>query len=464
MSETRNTRKGTGSSGNNNGLRRQGTAAEKKAHQDSLKRQKQYKKKRKQQIVGLVLECVLLVIVVGAYIGIDYVYSTLRRITDITQTTTAATAPLPTLPRTGPEIAPTDETTQKPTPPTGPTDPTPEIPDDTENPNETVEFTYPEVNVPDRNGFYTFVLFGVDARNNDHLLGGTQGDVCIIASINKSTGEIRLASVYRDYCMEYNPEVHRKLTDCYARYGAQEVMELLNRNLDLNITHFVAVNWLCLVDLVDIFDGLDVYLTEAEAEAVDKYVWEVADVTGRPQDPDYMFIGNFHKIEGANPETDDPWYYMDGYHEGTWHLNGIQTTAYSRLRYGLGDDYKRTERQRTVINLLVEKAKSSSLTKIMEAINMIAENKLRTSLPISDITALALRYKDYHLGSTSGYPSAGIVSNKNLSWQILASDMVGEVKKLHATLYDDFDYVPSENVERIAAYMKQRIAEAAQAQ
>ena len=438
------------------GVRSAGSAAEKKEHQESLKRQKQYKKKRKQQVIGLIAECVLLVIVIGAYVGISYVYDTLNKITITEVTTPAPTEPAPTLPGVGPGIS----GTEAPTKATRPTDPSASGDEtaDTQEPETdppTQDVTFPSVDIPEYNGYFTFVIYGVDARDTAHLLSGTNGDVCIIISINKETWEVRLASVFRDFSIEVEPGYDRKLTDCYSRYGAQELMNLLNRNLDLNITNFVSVNWLCLADVVDELGGLDVYLSYDEAEAIDKYVWEVAAATGRSEDPSYMFIGKYHKDASA-----EMGYYLDGYHEGEWHLNGIQVVSYTRLRYGLGNDYGRTERQRKVIGLVLNEAKHASLTAIVNTINKVTDN-MRTNLQSNDIISLAKQYAKYNLGPVDAFPMDTItrITTSSLKWYIYCDDYKNQVIKLHEFLYGESDYVPSENVERISAYHTKRISE-----
>ena len=440
---------------NNQGVRGTGSAAEKKKHQESLKRQKQYKKKRKQQVIGLVLECLLLVIVIGAYVGISYVYDTLNKITITDNTTAAPTEAAPTLPDIGPGISGTEAPTKatRPTDVSGTGDETSE-PEETDPPTNE-EVTFPSVDIPEHDGYYTFVLYGVDARDTDHLLSGTNGDVCIIASINKDSGEIRLASVYRDFSIEVSPGYDRKLTDCYSRYGAQELTELLNRNFDLNITNFVSVNWLCLVNIVDELGGLDVELSEAEAQALDNYVWEISAATGKSEKPEDMFIGNYHK-DDSSPIG----YYTDGYHAGVWHLNGVQVVSYSRLRYDLGDDFKRTERQRKVIGLVLEKAKTMGVGKITSIISIITDN-LRTNLTGNELVSLALQYKKYTLGAAAAFPvdSSALVSTSSLKWYIYCYDYINQVIRLHEYLYGDTSYTPSENVERIGAYQYKRVAE-----
>ena len=434
------------------------SAAEKQEHQASLKRQKQYKKKRKQQVIGLALECILLLIVIGGYVGVSYVYNTLYKISNTTIDTTPQESSkqqsAPTLPVVGPPISGTEATTKAPFP-TGPRESTEEIettPEETDPPETE---TYPDVTIPDHEGFYTFVVYGVDARDTVHLLKGTQGDVCIIASINKETGEVRLASVYRDFSIEYQPGFDRKLTDCYSRYGAEELTKLLNVNFDLNITHFISVNWACLINIVDEMGGLDIELSEAEAEAIDKYVWEIAAATGKSEDPKDMFIGNYHK-----DETAENGYWMDGYHAGVWHLNGVQVTSYSRLRYDLGDDYGRTARQRKVIGLVLDKAKTTSLPKIVNLINIVADN-MRTSLSPQEMVSLATQYKKYKLGEAGAFPlkSGTMISTGSLKWYIYCDDYANQVGGLHEFLYGETAYTPSENVQRISAYHTKRISE-----
>ena len=47
---------------------------------------------------------------------------------------------------------------------------------------------------------------------------------------------------------------------------------------------------------------------------------------------------------------------------GTYTLDGVQACAYARIRYGGGDDYRRTERQRTVLTAMMQKAQKSNIT------------------------------------------------------------------------------------------------------
>ena len=48
----------------------------------------------------------------------------------------------------------------------------------------------------------------------------------------------------------------------------------------------------------------------------------------------------------------------------TYHLNGVQVTSYCRIRYTASMDMGRTERQRRVIGMMVDKAKAAGITTI----------------------------------------------------------------------------------------------------
>lgn len=117
---------------------------------------------------------------------------------------------------------------------------------------------------------------------------------------------------------------------------------MLNRNLDLNITDYVAVDFMALVAAVDAVDGIDIELTDAEAEAMNGgYIGEVGAIVGKD----------------ANPVS-----------AGSQHLDGVQATAYCRIRSTAGDDFRRTERQRTVLTQIIAKAKSASPTQLASLI------------------------------------------------------------------------------------------------
>ena len=92
----------------------------------------------------------------------------------------------------------------------------------------------------DMQGYRNIALFGVDARNNN-LGKGVRSDTIIIASINETTKEIRLASVYRDTYLNMGNDTYNKANSAYAYGGPKQAINMLNMNFDLNITDYVTV-------------------------------------------------------------------------------------------------------------------------------------------------------------------------------------------------------------------------------
>lgn len=108
-------------------------------------------------------------------------------------------------------------------------------------------------------------------------------------------------------------------------------ISMLNKNLDLDITDFVTVDFTAVADVVDALGGIDIDVQEDEIVHLNNYQVEGSQVTGKEIVP----------VEYAGLQT----------------LNGLQALSYCRIRYTEGSDFKRTERQRTVLQKILEKAK-----------------------------------------------------------------------------------------------------------
>ena len=411
-------------------------AEEQKVHQEHLRRLRKYKKKHKQQVVGLVLELVLLVVVVGGLVAVTWLEGRINNI-QIKPTATASaemTLPVNTNPGgegpSGPTTADVPRTTTAEVVSWINTDGSVET--DTMPPKEPYTNPLPRRAVEIQEGFDTIVCFGVDARNTTDILRNANGDVCIIMSINKQTGEIRMASVYRDFFFEFASGQFCKLTDSYIRYGADQTMAGLNRNLDLNLTDFVVVNWAAVADMVDAVEGIDLEVTAAEAEELDGLIKEIEDAIGKKT-------------------TTKDW----NYEPGMKHMDGVYAVAYSRIRYNTGADYARTARQRKVINVVLEKIKDmirhGNIMGVVNIVNILSMN-IKTTMETSEIMSYATGASRYFITETSGFP---FNVGEEPGYSVLCSrDFISDVRELHKFLYDLEDYEPSDNIRRIAEYHK----------
>ncbi|MBR0434891.1 MAG: LCP family protein [Lachnospiraceae bacterium] len=274
--------------------------------------------------------------------------------------------------------------------------------------------------------YTTIALLGLDNRTSGSYTSGN-ADSIIIASIDNETKDVKLVSVYRDTYLEVTEEgKYFKVNSAYARNGgALGMVETLNRNLDLDIQKYVTVDWKALARTIDLLGGIEVELTAKEAQQVNKYTHkDTIKMTGYGSDQE--------AVEGVN------------------NLDGVHAVAYARIRKGVGDDFKRTQRQREVITKMLSKLKKcgfSAINNIMdEVFPMISTNFSKTEL-----LSLVAGVMDYDIVDTKGFPedNDGKTMGKAGSC-IIPISLLTNVIKLHEFLYADEKYTPSPTVQQIS--------------
>lgn len=273
--------------------------------------------------------------------------------------------------------------------------------------------------------YTTLALFGLDNRANGDFARGNS-DVIIIASINEKTKEVKMASVYRDtYLNMTDSSGYRKANAAYANGGVDQAVSMLNVNLDLDITDYVVVDFNAVSEAVDLLGGVEIELTSDEVDLINGYIEEVAEVTGK-------------KSSGI-------------YEPGLHNLDGVQATSYGRIRYTAGDDYKRTERQRLVIEKMVEKALSSDLATIDKLVDKVM-SEVKTSLTNTEVLMLAKDAFSYSLGESTGFPFDK--TTKDLGGKagdcVIPLDLASNVEQLHRFLFETEDYEVTSAVKKIS--------------
>ena len=273
-------------------------------------------------------------------------------------------------------------------------------------------------------GYQNIALFGVDSREQDLLSGDNRSDTIMICSVNKKTGETRLVSVYRDTLLNIGGGDYRKCNAAYAYGGPQQAVAMLNSNLDLNITDFVTIGFEGLAETIDALGGIDLEITEEEMEYMNSYM-----------DDMYYEIGKEY-------EEDTDW--------GMQHLSGIQATAYCRIRYTEGDDFRRAERQRTVLMLTMEKAKKANPVRLAAAAGAVL-GRTATSLSSTELMLFILRARMMDITESTGFPTEEdrMFATINGESCVVPYYLTTNVKKLHRTLFDQDEYEPSPTVEEI---------------
>ena len=290
---------------------------------------------------------------------------------------------------------------------------------------ETVEIQSGDIQVNEEvetntvmHGYTNIALFGVDSRHGEMDYVNT--DTIIIASINNDTKVVKLVSVYRDTYLNIGEDMYNKANAAYANGGYKWAINMLNQNLDLDITDFVTVNMNALVEVVDALGGFDFELTAEEVVHMNNYCVETSEITGQP----------YTRIE---PEV-----------AGTYHLNGVQSVSYTRIRYTEGNDYKRTERQRELISKIVAKAKKADINSLIAIMDNVFP-MISTSLTKSDIISMGMNMLSYELGDTCGFPFEHRTSEICGSSEIPVT-LAWNVQRLHDYLFGIKEYKPSKDV------------------
>ena len=248
--------------------------------------------------------------------------------------------------------------------------------------------------------YRTVALFGLDNRTNNSLSKG-RSDVIMLANINNKTHEVQLVSIYRDTYLDTGSGVFEKCNAAYAKGGPEQALSMLNTNLDLAITDYVTVDFSAIVECVDLLGGVE--------------------MTGHNSTP---------------PASG-----------GTYTLNGVQATAFARIRYGGGDDYKRTERQRAVLSAMIAKAQKSDLKTLNALINTLFSD-IQTSFSNADLLALATNIFNYKLSETNGFPYEKTAHRYDkVGDVVIPCDLSSNVTALHQFLYTDMAYTPSDTVK-----------------
>lgn len=279
--------------------------------------------------------------------------------------------------------------------------------------------------------YKTIALFGLDTREGGDMnkSGVAHSDAIIIASINNETKEVKLASVYRDCFLEIakSGAGTQKVTHAYILGGPACSVETLNKNLDLNITDYVSVDFAALTKAIDALGGVTINVKEKELNNLNHNIEEQVQVTGIASDG----------VWSAGEQL----------------LNGTQATAYARIRKVGNGDFERTQRQRAVISAMVKKAKQSDLSTINNVLDEIIP-LVATNMSKSDILSLAKNTFSYELGDNIGFPLSNTTPNlgKQKGSVVVPADLLSNVKHLHSFLYpEDTDYTPSDDVQRISA-------------
>lgn len=213
-------------------------------------------------------------------------------------------------------------------------------------------------------GITNVLLIGVDARDLDEPC---RSDSMIIATIDNNNKKVKLTSLFRDTLVDIPGHGEAKLNSAYMLGGPELLLETVKETYNVSIDKYIIINFWGFETIVDYIGGIEVDVKDYQLEELNKYIGES---TG----------GNDCPVEKAGIQT----------------LNGKQALSYARIRYNVGDEYERTDRQREVIFKVIEKLQNTKPSKYLGIMNTMLEY-IKTN--IDPLEALNMAYTIYKFPS-----------------------------------------------------------------
>ena len=254
--------------------------------------------------------------------------------------------------------------------------------------NLAVDNLYINPNLP--GNVINILLLGVDTREAELVDKDIKrADVQMILSYNLDTGSIKLSSILRDTLVT-NPFTGKNsaINESYSSYDEKNIfhdnpersLATVNYNFEMNIPYYVTINFHGVAAIVDALGGVDVDLTKGEAWNINYYLKK----NGKKIARTYDTLAKGEKRQALEVR------------DGVQHLDGIQALMYARLRkslsskYDMGGDWKRTERARHLLDLLLQKVLKMDAMDILDLAGTAIEY-VNSNMNIDTILDLILK-------------------------------------------------------------------------
>ena len=251
-----------------------------------------------------------------------------------------------------------------------------------------------EKKVKEEKHIKNIALFGIDAPKEK----AGRSDAIMILTLDEEHKVMKLTSIMRDSYVDIPGHGDDKITHAYAFGGPELAMKTLNENFKVNVEEFMAVNFTSLPEIIDKLGGVKINIIQEE----------------------------IHHIPGITSP-------------GEQVLNGEQALAYSRIRYATGGDYKRSERQRVVLEAVFEKLKSTPTKEYPSLIDDFLPY-VETNMSSMDIIKLATDAAPLVKGNleTARFPLDGYCDGKMINgvW-CLVYDRQVTLNQIQEYIYDN---------------------------
>lgn len=210
------------------------------------------------------------------------------------------------------------------------------------------------------NNIVNIALFGLDGENGEE----GRSDATMVATFDPISKKLKITSFLRDTYVAIDGYGRDKLNHAYAYGGPELAIKTLNQNFDLNITDYVKIDFENLEHVVDALGGIEMEMSQVEADEVSAYASLVSGALNRPDEPVTL---------KENGKAD---------------LTGFQALGYCRIRSTAGGDFARTERHRKILTEMFNKISQAGTTELA-AMTVKLLPYVETSLTNKEILDLA---------------------------------------------------------------------------
>jgi len=277
------------------------------------------------------------------------------------------------------------------------------------------------IEIKDVKDISNILLIGCDARD---IKETSRSDSMMILTIDKIHGKLKLTSIMRDTYVNIPEHDNQKLNHAFFFGGPELLIETIENNFKINIDHYAIINFYGFKDLIDAIGGLEIDIKEEEISPLNDVI------KGTKKE--------LNDIEGIEKEATP----ID--RAGKQTLNGLQTLAYARVRHVGNGDFDRMSRQRHIIDLTIDKFKSTPITQYPKIITKFLPY-IETDMGVTDILSYA--YTIYNMDSFTPVQmqipvnelSRGIILNKKKGW-VLIMDQEQNIQILQDFIYKDKEY------------------------
>lgn len=260
-------------------------------------------------------------------------------------------------------------------------------------------------------GITNILLLSSDARPGEDV---SRSDSIMILTIDNINKKLKVTSLMRDMLVKIDGHGEEKLNHAFAYGGPTKTIETIQNNFGIKLNNYVIVDFNAFVKVIDAINGIEVTVKDYELDELNKYI-----------------------LDGGGSEKD----LLPS--SGTYNLNGYQALSYARIRKVGNGEYERTERQRAVLQIALEKIKDMSKIKIVSLLNELFPY-VKTNISLGN--AMDYGFTALNIGKKCNFEieqfrvpldsisKGGIINNKG--W-VFVIDKVETSKALKEFIFND---------------------------